>query len=296
MESHLELEPMEKVNPLNSIAVDFVENNSLLNSRMGNDLVSQQTSSEHYCARVSSLIQKDAISAKRKAAFRGRRFSVVNHNAFEDHCIISCGMLHPELTYLIETGFLNPRRILFTPPGLHALPEKLEQHLYRRLSQARQWCSDQKIIVVYGKKCHVSTEDPFKRVDTMLQQAGPMIVRVQGDYGYDMLAGYEDRQRISGGRQDKILWFTPGWLKTWKTVYQRYFKWDSADANANFPGYYDKIIVLDALKLSDEFMTNHPEEILELFDWTGLEVEFQPITLARFKGLLLDALSKTNGA
>jgi len=37
-------------------------------------------------------------------------------------------------------------------------------------------------------------------------------------------------------------------------------------------------------------MTPHAEELLEFFDWTGLEVEFQPITLDRFKGLLTDAL------
>ena len=43
-------------------------------------------------------------------------------STFENRCIISCGMLHPEITYLAETGFLNPRQLLFTPPGLHALP------------------------------------------------------------------------------------------------------------------------------------------------------------------------------
>jgi len=42
-------------------------------------------------------------------------------------------------------------------------------------------------------------------------------------------------------------------------------------------------------------MTNHAEQVLELFDWTGLEVEFQPITLDRFKQLLLEALGKTAG-
>jgi hypothetical protein len=36
-------------------------------------------------------------------------------------------------------------------------------------------------------------------------------------------------------------------------------------------------------------MTQHVEEILELFDWTGLEVEFHPITLDHFKGLLMGA-------
>jgi hypothetical protein len=210
---------------------------------------------------------------------------------FEDRCIISCGMLHPEISYLMQTGFLNPRRVLFTPPGLHALPHKLEEHLLRRLAPARAWCPDHRIIVVYGKKCYVNTDDPLKRLDSILQTHGQGIVRVQGEYGYDMLSGFEERQRIGGGRQDKILWFTPGWLKSWKAVYQKYFGWDNADANANFPGFYDKIVVLDSLDIADEYMIQHGEEILELFDWTGLEVEFHPITLDRFKGLLIDSLS-----
>jgi len=214
---------------------------------------------------------------------------------FEDRCIVSCGMLQPEMAYLMETGFLNPQRVLFTPPGLHALPDRLEEHLLNRLAQAREQCPDHKIIVVYGKKCYISTDEPLKRVDSILQAEGEGIVRVQGEYGYDMLAGFEDRQRISEGRQDKILWFTPGWLKSWKTVYQRYFGWDEADANANFPGFYDKIIVLDTLDIAEEYMTAHAEEILELFDWAGLEVEFYPINLDRFKRLLKDALSGRGG-
>ncbi|MGD9048497.1 MAG: DUF1638 domain-containing protein [Anaerolineae bacterium] len=219
----------------------------------------------------------------------------MTHLKSGDRCIISCGMLRPEIDHLRETGFLNARRILFTPPGLHALPDKLEEHLLRRLAQARGWCPDHKTVVVYGKKCYVNPDDPLRRVDSILQEAGQGIVRVQGEYGYDMLAGLEERQRISGGRQDRILWFTPGWLKSWKTVYQKYFGWDSADANASFPGFYDKIIVLDSLGLAEEYMTHHAEEILELFDWTGLEVEFHSIALHHFRGLLTDALSQAAG-
>jgi len=110
---------------------------------------------------------------------------------FEDYCIISCGMLHPEMTHLVEKGFLNPRRILFTPPGLHALPDKLEEHLLKRLTQAQESCPDHRIIIAYGKECYVNTDEPLKRVNSVLQAAGPRIVRVQGDYGYDMLAGQE---------------------------------------------------------------------------------------------------------
>lgn len=220
----------------------------------------------------------------------------IPHPTFEDRCIISCGMLHPEINHLVETGFLNPQRVLFTPPGLHALPDRLEEHLLERLSRAREWCPDHRIIVVYGKKCYTSSDEPLKRVDSILRAHGRGIVRVQGDYGYDMLAGFEERQRISGGRQDEVLWFTPGWLRSWRTVYQEYFGWDEADANANFPGFYDQIIVLDGLGVAEEYVTQHAEEILELFDWTGLEVEFHSITLDRFKGLLVDSLAAGDGA
>ena len=209
---------------------------------------------------------------------------------FKNSCIVSCGILYPEMKHLMDTGFLNPHKILFTPPGLHAKPDELERQLLKRLAQARELCPNHKIIVAYGKKCYVNVDEPVKRVDTILQGAQDQeIARLQGDYGYDILASFDDRQRISGGRESKTLWFTLGWLKNWKTIYQRYFGWDRADANANFPGYYDKIIVLDTLGVAEEYMTEHAEAILEIFDWTELEVEFQPITLDRLKGLLVDA-------
>jgi len=210
----------------------------------------------------------------------------------KDRCIICCGMLEPEMRHLIECGAVCPRRILFTPPGLHALPDKLEEHLLHRLAQARESCPDHEIIVVYGKKCYVSLDQPGRLVDSILLEKGPGIVRVQGEYVYDMITGIEDRQSISGGRQDKVLWFTPGWLRSWKTVYQKYFGWDRADANANFPGFYDKIVVLDSLQVAEIYTTQYAEQTLELFDWTGLEVEFQPVTLDRFQGLLVDAWSR----
>jgi len=40
-------------------------------------------------------------------------------------------------------------------------------------------------------------------------------------------------------------------------------------------------------------MAEQAEEIFELFNWTGLEVEFHPIPPDRFKGLLMYALIAT---
>jgi hypothetical protein len=207
----------------------------------------------------------------------------------KEHCVVSCGMLRPELEHLMEEGFIDPVRILYTPPGLHAMPERLEHHLLKRLERAREICPEERIVVIYGKNCYLDPERPDKSVDSILSGSGKDIVRVEGDYGYDMLADMEDRQRISDGRQDRILWFTAGWLNNWKLVYQNYFGWDRADANANFPGYYDRIVVLDSLGLEEEYSNHRAEDVLELFEWTGLEVVFHPIDLDRFKRLLMRA-------
>jgi hypothetical protein len=216
---------------------------------------------------------------------------MANGKSFADHCIVSCGMLYPEMHHLMEMGVLDPREILYTPPGLHAKPDELERQLVRRLGEAKEHYPPENIIVAYGRRCYLNTDDPTRKVDVILQEQGPGISRVQADYGYDMLAGIEERERISGGEADKVLWFTAGWLSSWKTVYQRYLGWDRADANANFPGYYKKIVVLDGLGVSDGVISEHPERILELFDWTAVEVEFQRISLDRLQGLLLECLA-----
>jgi len=185
-----------------------------------------------------------------------------DRESFKDRCIVSCGMLYPELNYLMKAGFLDPYRISFTPPGLHAIPGDLEKHLVRRLERTKELCPPQKTIVVYGRKCFVNVDQPGKRVDSIIEAQGEGIKRVQADYGYDMLAGIEERESISGGEADKVLWFTAGWLKNWKTVYQRYFGWDRADANANFPGYYKKIIVLDGIGISERYFSEYPEKVV----------------------------------
>jgi hypothetical protein len=42
--------------------------------------------------------------------------------------------------------------------------------------------------------------------------------------------------------------------------------------------------------MAETYQTERVEEILELFDWTGLQVRCHPISLDRLKRLLLDAI------
>jgi len=210
--------------------------------------------------------------------------------SFKGHCIVSCGILRPELTFMAENGYLDAHKLLFTPPGLHVLPDELEKHVSRALARIGEDCPSQGIIVAYGRRCYTKLDDASKTIDSIITGQRNDIKRVQGEYGYDMIAGIEQRREISEGQPEKVLWFTPGWLSAWKTIYQKYFGWDKADANANFPGYYKKIVVLDGIGASNRYNNEEPEKILELFDWTGVAVEFQPVSLDRFKDLLCQCL------
>lgn len=206
--------------------------------------------------------------------------------SFRNHCIVSCGILRPELTSLTEAGFLDAHKVVFTPPGMHVLCDELEKQLLKALKRIKEECPSRDIIVVYGRKCYTNLNDPSKTIDSIIEAQGTGIKRVQAEYGYDMLADIDKRGEISGGNPDKVLWFTPGWLRAWKTIYQKYFGWDDADANANFPGYYKKIVVLDGIGASEKYNAEEPETILELADWTGVEVEFREISLERLQRLL----------
>jgi hypothetical protein len=216
---------------------------------------------------------------------------MTEQGSFRDHCLVACAILHPELSRLQDEGFLDAKNVFYIPPGLHIKPERLETRLVAQVQKALALCPPEKLIVVQGAKCFVSTDDPVRRIDDILREQAPGIKRVQADYGYDMLASKAERNEIAaGGDEGRVLWFTPGWIRNWRTIYQRYVGWDKADANANFPGYYDEIVVLDALNVAETYQTERVEEILELFDWTGLQVRCHPISLDRLKGLLLDTL------
>jgi ferredoxin len=213
-------------------------------------------------------------------------------DSFRDYCLVACAILHPELSRLQDEGFLDAKKVFYIPAGLHIKTDRLEERLTAQLQKALEICPADKIIVVQGARCFVSPDDPYRRIDDIIREQAPGIKRVQAAYGYDMLAGKEERNEIAaGGDEGRVLWFTPGWLKNWKTIYQRYVGWDKADANANFPGYYDEIVVLDGLEVAETYQTERVEEILEIFDWTGLQVRCHPISLDRLKGLLLDTLS-----
>ena len=78
---------------------------------------------------------------------------------------------------------------------------------------------------------------------------------------------------------------TPGWIKFRHQVFKG---WDKGLANENFPRHAGGAIVLDGIGYFEQYTAEHPEELLEYSDWMGIPLRACPVTLDRFKALLIE--------
>jgi len=211
-----------------------------------------------------------------------------NRVVFQDYAIVACGTMDMELNHLKDSGFLDARKILYTTPGRHEIPRELESQLIRQIGIAKKYAS--KIIVVYGGKfCYVNADNPYRDIDTIIQEQGEpgvKISRIKATHCVDMLVSKQERERISQGKD--VYWLTPGWMKYRHYVYQGC---DKGLANKNFPKHTGGAIMLDAIGYYEEVMKNNPEQILDFSDWMGIPMEPYSVTLDRLISLLSDEIS-----
>jgi hypothetical protein len=210
----------------------------------------------------------------------------MNSISFADIAIVSCGTLSMELNQLREEGFLDTTHLFLTTPGLHEDIRELERQLVARIQKAKEKVD--KVLVVYGGKfCYVNADEPTRTMRTIIQEQGPGVTRIEATHCMDMIASQADRERIAqevaGG--EKVWWMTPGWVKFRHNVFKG---WDKGLANENFPRHTGGAVVLDGIGYLDQYMAEHPEEFLEYCDWMGIPMQAYPVTLDRFKSLLLD--------
>ena len=210
--------------------------------------------------------------------------------SFSDIAIVSCGTLRMELNRLREDGFLDTAHIFFNTPGLHEDIHELERQLVENIRKAKQVAN--KVIVVYGGKfCYVNADEPLRNMQTIIEEQGPGVVRIDATHCMDMIADAAEREKIAeelaGG--EKVWWMTPGWVRFRKLVFKG---WDKGLANENFPRHTGGAIVLDAIGFLDQYMAEHPEEFLDYCDWMGIPMQAYPATLDRFKSLLVNQSEK----
>ncbi|MFZ7110928.1 MAG: DUF1638 domain-containing protein [Desulfatiglandales bacterium] len=214
----------------------------------------------------------------------------MNEIAFADIAIVSCGTLSMELRYLRETGFLDTHHLLFTTPGLHEDPRELERQLIERINEAKE--KAEKVLVVYGGKfCYVNAHEPARTMKKIIEEQGPRVARIEATHCMDMVASEKEREKIALEVADgqKVWWMTPGWIRFRHQVFKG---WDQGLANENFPRHTGGAIVLDAIGYVDQYMTERPEDFLEYSDWMGIPIQGYPVTLDRFKSLLVDQFNE----
>ncbi|MBW1643883.1 MAG: DUF1638 domain-containing protein [Deltaproteobacteria bacterium] len=204
--------------------------------------------------------------------------------SFEDIAIVACGTLSLELDFLKEEGFLDKAHILYTTPGLHQDIPELERQLIKQINKAKE--KTDKVLVIYGGKfCYVNIDEPLRLMQTIIEEQGPGVARINATHCMDMLASEEERNAIAlelaGG--EPVWWMTAGWVKFRKQVFKG---WDKGVANENFPRHTGGAIVLDGTGYLDLYMAESPEEFLEYSDWMGIPIIPHSISLDRFKRLL----------
>jgi hypothetical protein len=209
--------------------------------------------------------------------------------SLSDIAVVSCGTLSLELNHLEKEGFLDTNHLFFTTPGLHEDVRELEHQLIERINKAKE--KSDKVLVVYGGKfCYVNADEPLRTMRTIIEEQGPGVARIEATHCMDMIASEEERERIAqelaGG--EKVWWMVPGWIKFRHKVFKG---WDQGLANENFPRHTGGAIVLDGIGYVDRYMNEHPEEFLEYSDWMGIPIQGYPVSLDRFKSLLLQQAS-----
>jgi hypothetical protein len=208
--------------------------------------------------------------------------------SFPGMAIVSCGTLSLELNYLKKEGFLDIDHLYYTAPGLHEDIHELESQLIQRINKAKE--KVEKIIVVYGGKfCYVNADEPTRTMQTIIEEQGPKVKRIQATHCIDVLAGEAEREKIAkevaGG--EKVWWMTPGWIQFRHHVFK---DWDQGLANENFPRHTGGAVVLDGIGFVEKYMVEKPEKFLEYSDWMGIPIQPYPISLDRFKSFLLESV------
>ena len=217
----------------------------------------------------------------------------MNGTSFADIAVISCGTMSLELRALKESGFLDTEHLIFTAPGLHQEPAELERQLLARIAHAKE-LADKVLVVFGGAFCYVNVKEPTRTMKKIIAELGPSVARIDATHCMDMLASEDEReqiaQEVAGG--EKVWWMTPGWVKYRHEVFKG---WDRARANENFPKHEGGAIVLDAIDYCGQYSMEQPEDLLDYADWMGVPMQGYPVTLERFKSLLLDQVRKLDG-
>jgi hypothetical protein len=89
--------------------------------------------------------------------------------SFKGYSIVSCGVLHRELNYLRNIGFLDADKILYTAPGLHANRDELKSQLTKQCARAKKVLENMSLYLKLGwrKKKIQRPEESYLKANSL---------------------------------------------------------------------------------------------------------------------------------
>lgn len=188
--------------------------------------------------------------------------------------ILSCGVFEPELNKILndikkEKLFQDSINVRYLPFGLHTNLDKLKNVIINNLNNIK---SD-KIILLYGSKCHYMFHKFLKDYDNLITFKDSNCI--------ELIVGHEKKND-----DDKNLYITSGWVLKFDELNKFMNAVDIYDIRQQY-GQYDNIIIGDTnvCEFTDDM-------IFDLFEKTQVPIELDKIDINNFKNKIIYAIEK----
>ncbi len=187
--------------------------------------------------------------------------------------ILSCGVFEPELNKILDEIkedklFSEDIDVKYLPFGLHTNLDKLKNVVTTSLNNLK--CD--KIILLYGSKCHYMFHDFLKDYDNL--------VTFEESNCLDLIIG--DKWNSN----DKNLYLTPGWVLKFDELNRFMNAVDMYDVQQQY-GQYENVIIGDTHVC--EF---NEDTIFELYEKIQVPIDIEDTGINRFKSKVIDAINK----
>lgn len=190
-------------------------------------------------------------------------------------CFLACGIYQLELEQVLaqikqEQIFDCEFYVMYLPANLHVDLKKLKEAVLRALDAV---VAD-RIILLYGSKCHPEFDDFLKDYPLVRFEQSSCIELILGD-------------RMQENKRDaQTFYLTSGWLFKWREIFDPGWGVDEVAMRQNF-ACYDRILLTDT-GVGD--ITD--EQILEFFEYTQVPIEMEQGGLENFKNNIITAIQQ----
>ncbi|SCI14656.1 DUF1638 domain-containing protein [Romboutsia sp. Marseille-P6047] len=189
--------------------------------------------------------------------------------------ILSCGVFEPELNEVLkeikeEKIFDDDINLKYLPFGLHVNLNKLKSEIVNNLNKI----DADKIILLYGSKCHYKFHDFLKNYDNVItfSEANCMELIIK------------DKKNKRSIIDNKNLYITSGWVTKFDELNKFANAVDIYDIRQQY-GQYENIIVADtsSCDITDDM-------IFDLFEKIQVPIEVEHTDINIFKSKIVNAI------